>query len=57
MPDQITLTAMVEAINTRGQDLTPWEIDFIRQQMDYPPKTWTPALEAKVRQIYGERVT
>lgn len=50
------LDRMVEEIDRDGEDLTPWEREFIGKLIDKPPALYSPNQAAAIRKIYEERM-
>lgn len=51
------LRELLEEIDTRGQDLTDWEIGFVAKFIDEEPDFFTRNEGDKIQQIYMERVS
>lgn len=46
---------MIFDIDNLGEDLTDWEIDFIADLIDNPPKEYSDGHIRKIKQIYNQR--
>ncbi len=47
--------ALVEHIDLFGKRLNEWEINFIANLLDNPPKTYTPKQIEIINRIYDEK--
>lgn len=50
------LQRMVEEIDRDGQNLTDWELEFIGDMIDSPPKVFSPNQARTIEQIHEERM-
>ena len=46
---------LVEHIDTFGKRLTEWEVNFIADLMDNPPKVYSPKQIEIIKRIYDEK--
>ena len=46
---------LVEHIDMFGKKLSDWEVDFIANLMDHPPRTYTPRQVEIINRIYYEK--
>ena len=48
--------ATVNAIDSHGEGLTEWEVDFIASLVDDPPGWYSPRQIAQIDRIFDERM-
>jgi len=46
---------LVEHIDAFGKKLSEWEVNFISNLMDHPPKVYTPKVVEIINRIYDEK--